>query len=58
VFSAVSAKDLEIIIDAMEEKKCPKACVVIKQGDEGDNLYVVESGQLDCTKVFVFYAFL
>lgn len=25
--------------------------VIIKQGDDGDNLYVVDSGQLNCFKV-------
>jgi CRP-like cAMP-binding protein len=26
---------------------------IIKEGDDGDNLYVVESGVLTCTKIFV-----
>ena len=26
--------------------------MVIKQGNEGDNLYVVDEGNLKCTKVF------
>lgn len=26
---------------------------IIKEGDDGDNLYVVESGTLTCTKHFV-----
>jgi CRP-like cAMP-binding protein len=28
---------------------------VIREGDEGDCLYVVESGILSCTKIFVRY---
>jgi len=36
----------------MEEKKCFKKETVIKEGDEGDCLYVVASGTLTCTKVF------
>ena len=36
----------------MEEKKCFKNEVVIKEGDDGDCLYVVASGTLACTKVF------
>jgi cAMP-dependent protein kinase regulator len=36
----------------MEEKKCFKKEVVIKEGDEGNCLYVVGSGTLSCTKVF------
>jgi hypothetical protein len=27
--------------------------MIIQEGDDGDNLYVVESGTLDCTKVIV-----
>jgi hypothetical protein len=27
--------------------------MVIREGDEGDCLYVVESGVLNCTKIFV-----
>lgn len=36
----------------MEEKKCFKNEAVIKEGDEGDCLYVVGQGTLSCTKVF------
>lgn len=31
----------------MFEKKVPKGEVVIKQGDEGDNFYVVDDGLFD-----------
>jgi len=53
IFSAVENEDLEVVINAMEEKKYKPQEVVIKQGDEGDNLYVVEQGSLICTKKFV-----
>jgi len=36
----------------MQQVKKEPGEVVIKEGDDGDNLYVVESGQLACTKVF------
>ena len=36
----------------MEEKNFVEGQVVIQEGDEGDCLYVVASGQLKCTKVF------
>jgi len=36
----------------MGEKKFKAGEFVIKQGDPGDDLYVVESGELDCFKVF------
>ena len=44
---------MEVVIGAMEEKRCRAGEVVIKQGDEGDNLYVVESGTLTCVRQFV-----
>lgn len=36
----------------MDEKHVLKGEVVIQEGDEGDCLYVVSSGNLKCTKVF------
>ena len=53
VFNAVEPKDLEIVVNAMEEKKFNENDVVIQQGDEGAELYVVDSGTLKCFKQFV-----
>lgn len=50
VFNALDAKEMEIVIGAMEEKSFNPGEVVIKQGDEGNELYVVESGALNCHK--------
>merc|ERR1711934_546563 len=36
----------------MEEKKVFKNEAVIREGDQGDCLYVVGSGTLSCTKLF------
>ena len=36
----------------MEEKKSFKNEAVIKEGDDGDSLYVVGQGSLSCTKIF------
>ena len=49
-----SLDDLEIstIVDACEEKRYKKDEYVIKQGDNGDNLYIIETGELICEKVF------
>jgi hypothetical protein len=33
-------------------KKSP-GDAVIRQGEQGDVLFIVESGELDCTKIFV-----
>lgn len=53
IFSAVEGEDLDIVINAMEEKKYKKDDVVIQQGDEGNELYVVDSGTLSCSRKFV-----
>jgi len=52
MFSGLDDKEKTVVVDAMEEKKCFKNEQVIKEGDEGDCLYVVGSGTLSCTKVF------
>ena len=53
VFNALDARELEIVVSAMEEKKFKLGEAVITQGDEGDNLYVVDTGTLKCSRVFV-----
>jgi len=52
MFSALDEKEKKIVIDAMEELSFPAGSQVIKQGDDGDVLYVVDSGSLDCFKKF------
>eukprot|EP01015_Nassula_variabilis_P027098 TRINITY_DN5497_c0_g1_i2.p1 TRINITY_DN5497_c0_g1~~TRINITY_DN5497_c0_g1_i2.p1 ORF type:complete len:338 (+),score=111.67 TRINITY_DN5497_c0_g1_i2:29-1042(+) len=52
MFSALEDKDREVIINAFEEKRFKKGQYVIQQGQEGDELYVVESGTLKCLKKF------
>jgi cAMP-dependent protein kinase regulator len=53
MFENLDDKDSAIVIDAMEEKKFKTGDRVIKEGDDGDELFVVESGSLECTKHFV-----
>ena len=52
MFSALDSKELKIVIDAIEEVKGSEGDVIIKEGDKGDCMYVLESGSLSCTKVF------
>lgn len=52
MFSALDEKEKEVVIDAMTEVKVSNNEVVIQQGDQGDCLYVVDQGNLVCTKVF------
>ena len=48
---ALDDKDLQVVIDAMDEKNVEAGEDVIREGDAGDVLYIVESGELSCSKV-------
>ena len=50
---ALDEQELEVVIDAMDEKKVSAGETVIQEGEKGDELYVVEEGNLDCFKLFV-----
>ena len=52
IFSALDTKDLNIVTDSMEEIKVKAGDIVINQGDDGNCLYIVEKGELDCYKSF------
>ena len=51
IFSSLDKKDIEIVIEAMEEKKFKIDEKVITQGEVGDCLYIVETGSLSCYKI-------
>jgi hypothetical protein len=53
MFMALEEQDMEVVIDAMDEKKVEAGSDVIVEGENGDELYVVEEGKLDCYKKFV-----
>jgi cAMP-dependent protein kinase regulator len=53
LFAALDSKDLNIVIGTMEEKHYKSGDSVITQGESGDCLYIVESGELNCYKTFV-----
>lgn len=52
MFSGLDESEKQIVVDAMQEQNAITGEVVIKEGDEGDSLYVVGSGTLTCSKVF------
>jgi CRP-like cAMP-binding protein len=39
---------MRIVVDAMEHKKFNKGDTVIKQGEDGEDFYVLESGECHC----------
>lgn len=51
MFMGLDEKDLNIVIDAMDQRKCSPGEMVITEGEAGDVLYVVENGTLACSKI-------
>ena len=52
LFNSLTDKELSIVVDAMEERRYGSNDTIIKQGDDGSELFVVESGTLSCLKQF------
>ena len=52
MFNALEESELKVVVDAIEEVKAEPGNEIITQGDAGDCMYVLESGSLECTKVF------
>ncbi|CAD8108221.1 unnamed protein product [Paramecium primaurelia] len=48
MFQALGENEKKIVVDAMEEKHFGQNEWVIKQGDDGNELYIVFSGELNC----------
>ena len=51
MFNSLDKKEMDTVIDAFEEVKKKEGETIIKQGEKGDVLYLVEKGELDCSKV-------
>lgn len=51
MFSALDEVELKIVIDAIEEVQVASGEKVITEGEQGDCMYVLESGNLTCTKL-------
>lgn len=51
MFAHLDDKDLQIVIDAMEEKLYDPGIDVIVQGDDGAELFLVGEGTLECFRV-------
>lgn len=52
MFSALDDEEFKTVVDAIEEVQGAEGDVVIAEGEQGDCMYILESGSLDCTKVF------
>jgi cAMP-dependent protein kinase regulator len=52
MFTALDEAEINTIVLAFVERKFSKGDTVINQGEQGDVLYLIESGTLDCYKTF------
>lgn len=52
MFKNLEDKEMNIVVDAMKEIKFKDGETIIKQGDQGNELYVLESGECEWFKVF------
>jgi len=50
LFKNLDTHETEIVMGAMEEKEYQTGQTVIREGDGGDVLYMVEDGEFDCHK--------
>jgi len=50
LFSALEPADMQTVLLAMKECNFEAKQEVIKEGDDGDFMFVIEKGSLDCTK--------
>ena len=53
MFMYLDEHDLNVVIDAMDEKYVKAGDTVIAEGEKGDVLYLIEAGHLECFKKFV-----
>ena len=51
MFKCLNFKDMKVVIMAMENEAIAAGEEVITEGEDGNCIYVVESGELDCHKV-------
>jgi len=50
IFKTIDPDDYSTVVNAMALKTFVDGDQVIKQGDEGNEMYLVEKGSLNCTK--------
>lgn len=52
MFSNLDESEKNIVIGAMDERQVSDKTVVIQEGEEGSELFMVQTGRLACTKIF------
>lgn len=53
IFNNLDEKELKTVVDAMEEKVASENEYIIKQGEPGAVLFIIEKGNFECFKQFV-----
>lgn len=53
MFRALDQEDLQTVLMAFVEVHLKKDDILIRQGEDGDSLYVIESGEVDVLKLSV-----
>lgn len=48
MFKYLSFKDMKVVILAMEKREAKAGETIIEEGEDGNCIFVVESGELDC----------
>lgn len=51
MFKHHTPENMKIILDVMQEKQVEAGTRLIQEGDEGEVMWVIEDGELDCIKV-------
>jgi cAMP-dependent protein kinase regulator len=51
LFNSLNKEDISIVIDAMEEVLTSAGEDVIVEGEQGNTLFIIGSGEFDCFKV-------
>lgn len=52
MFKNLDRGDKAIVINAMDERNYSVGAAIISQGEDGDVMFLVDSGKLECSKVF------
>lgn len=51
LFSSLEKDDMNTVILAFKEMKTEKGARIIQQGDDGESMFLIEEGQVDCMKI-------
>lgn len=57
LFSHLDENEKSEIFDAMFPQNCIQGETIIQQGDEGDNFYVIDQGEVDVSFVSQYFSF-